>query len=151
MQHQESGFKEKRAIINASTGRLEGLVDPVTGNVELLHSTVKCGKPGTHTSWHLLTRKIIPAILTLIALFSLFRAIFVRNHHYRLETTPLPIELAENVGAEEKVPLEIHVMSKCPDARDCLRELIVPTMVRVSEKVNLTMSFIGRYALDSAQ
>jgi hypothetical protein len=45
----------------------------------------------------------------------------------------------------EKVPLEIHVMSKCPDARDCLRELIVPTMIKVSEKVDLTMSFIGRY------
>jgi hypothetical protein len=52
-------------------------------------------------------------------------------------------------GNEEKVPLEIHIMSKCPDARDCLRELIVPTMVQVSEKVDLTMSFIGRYIYPS--
>lgn len=44
----------------------------------------------------------------------------------------------------EKVPLEIHVMSKCPDARDCLQKLILPTMVEVSDKVNFTMSFIGR-------
>ncbi|KAJ9613763.1 hypothetical protein H2204_014650 [Knufia peltigerae] len=34
-------------------------------------------------------------------------------------------------------------MSKCPDARDCLRDLILPTMVEVSDKVNFTMSFIG--------
>ena len=43
------------------------------------------------------------------------------------------------------VPLEVHMMSKCPDARDCLRDLIVPTMERVSDKVDLTLSFIGRW------
>lgn len=45
----------------------------------------------------------------------------------------------------ELVPLEVHIMSKCPDARDCLRDLIVPTMERVSDKVDLTLSFIGRW------
>jgi hypothetical protein len=41
------------------------------------------------------------------------------------------------------VPLEAHIMSKCPDAQECLRMLVLPTMVRVSEKVNFTLSFIG--------
>lgn len=41
------------------------------------------------------------------------------------------------------VPLEAHIMSKCPDARDCLRMLVLPTMQRAYEKVNFTMSFIG--------
>jgi len=41
------------------------------------------------------------------------------------------------------VPLEAHIMSKCPDARDCLQKLVLPTMQRVSEKVNFTLSFIG--------
>lgn len=45
----------------------------------------------------------------------------------------------------ELVPLEVHIMSKCPDARDCLRDLIVPTMERVSDKVDFTLSFIGRW------
>lgn len=45
----------------------------------------------------------------------------------------------------ELVPLEVHIMSKCPDARDCLRDLIVPTMERVSDKVDLKLSFIGRW------
>jgi hypothetical protein len=44
----------------------------------------------------------------------------------------------------DKINLEAHVMSKCPDARDCLHDLIIPTMVQVSDKVNFTMSFIGR-------
>ena len=34
-------------------------------------------------------------------------------------------------------------MSKCPDARDCLRDLVVPAMEVVADKVNFTLSFIG--------
>ncbi|POS75777.1 hypothetical protein DHEL01_v205828 [Diaporthe helianthi] len=41
------------------------------------------------------------------------------------------------------VPLEAHIMSKCPDARDCLQKLILPAMVRIVDKVNFTLSFIG--------
>ncbi|KIW63785.1 hypothetical protein PV04_08757 [Phialophora macrospora] len=81
--------------------------------------------------------RLIPAFLTLLAVFYLYRTTFVCYHHYEPALSFGPAE------AEEKVPVEIHIMSKCPDARDCLRELIVPTMVEVSEKVNLTMSFIG--------
>lgn len=47
----------------------------------------------------------------------------------------------------ELVPLEVHIMSKCPDARDCLRDLIVPTMEKVSDKVDLKLSFIGRWVV----
>lgn len=43
-----------------------------------------------------------------------------------------------------KVPLEAHVMSKCPDARDCLQLLVVPAMERISDKVDWTLSYIGR-------
>ncbi|KAK4246535.1 hypothetical protein C7999DRAFT_33056 [Corynascus novoguineensis] len=41
------------------------------------------------------------------------------------------------------VPLEAHIMSKCPDARDCLRDLVLPTMQKVHDKVNFTLSYIG--------
>ena len=43
-----------------------------------------------------------------------------------------------------KIPLEAHIMSKCPDARDCLRDLVVPAMERVVDKVNFTLSSIGK-------
>ncbi|KFY81788.1 hypothetical protein V500_11094 [Pseudogymnoascus sp. VKM F-4518 (FW-2643)] len=42
------------------------------------------------------------------------------------------------------VPLEAHVMSKCPDTRACLRELVLPAMERVSSKVDFTLTFLGR-------
>ncbi|KAL1597785.1 hypothetical protein SLS60_008272 [Paraconiothyrium brasiliense] len=35
-------------------------------------------------------------------------------------------------------------MSKCPDARDCIEELIVPTMANVSDKVDFKLSYIGK-------
>ncbi|KAI4094003.1 MAG: hypothetical protein LQ344_002448 [Seirophora lacunosa] len=38
-------------------------------------------------------------------------------------------------------------MSKCPDARDCLRDLVVPAMEDVVDKVNFTLSFIGSNCL----
>jgi len=45
-----------------------------------------------------------------------------------------------------KVPLEAHIMSKCPDARDCLRDFVVPAMESVVDKVDFRLSFIGEYA-----
>ncbi|KAI5926662.1 hypothetical protein F4810DRAFT_481048 [Camillea tinctor] len=45
--------------------------------------------------------------------------------------------------AGELVPFEAHIMSKCPDARDCLRDMVVPAMMRISDKVNFTLSYIG--------
>jgi len=43
-----------------------------------------------------------------------------------------------------KVPLEAHIMSKCPDARDCLREMIVPAMEQIEDLVDFRLSIIGK-------
>ena len=42
------------------------------------------------------------------------------------------------------VPLEAHIMSKCPDARDCLRDLVVPAMEKIVDMVDFNVSFIGK-------
>ncbi|EFX05227.1 gamma interferon inducible lysosomal thiol reductase [Grosmannia clavigera kw1407] len=52
------------------------------------------------------------------------------------------------VSGSKLVPLEAHIMSKCPDARDCLHDLILPAMQQVYEKTNFTLSFIGQQAAD---
>lgn len=117
-------------------------------NIELTGAFPTNYSPRRHGRHYVLTRAI-PAVLTLLALFSLFRTTFVCHHHYDSSLPMSSVGTMEGKGAEEKIPLEIHVMSKCPDARDCLRELIVPTMVEISEKVNLTMSFIGSIDPDS--
>lgn len=45
---------------------------------------------------------------------------------------------------EKRTTLEAHIMSKCPDARDCLRDLVIPTMEKVSDKIDFTLSYIGK-------
>lgn len=43
-----------------------------------------------------------------------------------------------------RVPLEAYIMSKCPDARDCLHDLVLPAMVNVSNLVDFKLSYIGK-------
>ncbi|RYP05909.1 hypothetical protein DL765_009681 [Monosporascus sp. GIB2] len=47
------------------------------------------------------------------------------------------------INQGERVPLEIHIMSKCPDAQYCLSELVVPTMDQVHDLVDFKISYIG--------
>lgn len=46
-----------------------------------------------------------------------------------------------------RVPLEAHIMSKCPDARDCLHDMILPAMQNISHKVDFKLSYIGTYVI----
>lgn len=46
--------------------------------------------------------------------------------------------------AENRIPLEAHIMSKCPDAKDCLQKLVLPAMEQISDKVDFKLSFIAR-------
>jgi hypothetical protein len=41
------------------------------------------------------------------------------------------------------IALEAHIMSKCPDAKDCIHDLIIPVMSQLSAHINLTISYIG--------
>ncbi|KAJ5811650.1 hypothetical protein N7474_007951 [Penicillium riverlandense] len=43
----------------------------------------------------------------------------------------------------KKIPLEAHIMSKCPDAQVCLQELVVPAMEKISDKVDFRLSMIA--------
>jgi hypothetical protein len=54
-----------------------------------------------------------------------------------------PCHLSGHAASKTPVPLEAHIMSKCPDARDCLKMMVLPTMQRVHDKVNFTLSYIG--------
>jgi hypothetical protein len=45
--------------------------------------------------------------------------------------------------ADYKVPLEIHIMSQCPDATYAFVHLISPALEQISPLVNYTQSFIG--------
>jgi hypothetical protein len=50
----------------------------------------------------------------------------------------------QNVLGQTKIPLEAHIMSKCPDAQACLQKLVLPAMEKVYDKVDFRLSFIAR-------
>ncbi|KAG9202984.1 hypothetical protein G6514_003765 [Epicoccum nigrum] len=50
----------------------------------------------------------------------------------------------EHTDVTAKVPVDVHIMSKCPDARACLQKLVMPTMANISDKVDFRLSFIGQ-------
>ncbi|KAJ5690502.1 Gamma interferon inducible lysosomal thiol reductase GILT [Penicillium macrosclerotiorum] len=52
---------------------------------------------------------------------------------------------------ESKIPLEAHIMSKCPDAKDCLQKLVLPAMEQISEKVAFNLSFIASVSKESSE
>ncbi|RAL14971.1 GILT family protein [Aspergillus homomorphus CBS 101889] len=68
-------------------------------------------------------------------------ALVLTDGEEALSMPPLPGTSA--VQAAKKVPLEAHIMSKCPDARDCLQQLVVPAMEQISDKVDFKLSFIA--------
>lgn len=82
-------------------------------------------RPGARKS-----RFQIAAVVILLSLFWLARTWNCDHEHLEVDT---------------KVPMDVHIMSKCPDARQCLKQLVVPTMANVSDKVDFRLSFIGRY------
>ncbi|KAF2861831.1 hypothetical protein K470DRAFT_256672 [Piedraia hortae CBS 480.64] len=49
-----------------------------------------------------------------------------------------------------KIPMDIYIMSKCPDARDCMQMLILPTMQNVSDIIDLNLSYIGTENADGS-
>ena len=79
-------------------------------------------------------RFIFFGFLLLITAFPLFSVV------YLIATDDEPME----EYLPRRVPLEAHIMSKCPDARDCLHDLVLPAMVNVSHYVDFKLSFIGR-------
>ncbi|KAA8894203.1 hypothetical protein FN846DRAFT_975351 [Sphaerosporella brunnea] len=60
----------------------------------------------------------------------------MKPHHVLLSLLPLTL-------AAPKVPLEIHIMSQCPDAVDCVHDLLSPALPSISNITSFTLSFIG--------
>ncbi|KAI1811748.1 hypothetical protein GGS20DRAFT_85466 [Poronia punctata] len=81
-------------------------------------------------------------------LFSSYTKVLFPSRTEAIPTTEFShVSDADSNAASTKpgglVPLEAHVISKCPDTRDCLRELLLPAMIRVYDKVDFTLTYIG--------
>lgn len=92
-------------------------------------------------------RRLTTILLVALSIFLLY-PLYQRNiFTYDSTSNPCRDDVSHSslVGSNKtKVPLEAHIMSKCPDARDCLQNLVVPAMEHVSDKVDFRLSYIGR-------
>ncbi|KAI4242152.1 MAG: hypothetical protein L6R40_004195 [Gallowayella cf. fulva] len=91
-----------------------------------------------------LSRKFLIALLSVVLPFYIILSILSHTSQIRPSSAARDPQATDIIELNHTlVPLEAHIMSKCPDARDCLRDLVVPAMEEVVEKVNFTLSFIG--------
>lgn len=93
-------------------------------------------------------RPLLTVVIVLAILYALYSFRPVSNYADRwvpskAAMSAAPADTSTTAVTKDLVPLEAHIMSKCPDARDCLKEMILPAMMRINEKVNFTLSFIG--------
>lgn len=97
------------------------------------------------------TRFLRRVLATIIVCFALYGIVVYRSSAvYDGLSESYSNALMEAKISSSKVPLEAHIMSKCPDAQDCLQQLIVPAMEQVSDKVNFTLSFIAKVSNSSS-
>ncbi|KAK3190468.1 hypothetical protein K4F52_003489 [Lecanicillium sp. MT-2017a] len=61
----------------------------------------------------------------------------------RVSLDQLSSSTPPTAGSNGLVPLEAHIISKCPDTRDALRKLILPAMQVIHEKVDFKLTYIG--------
>ena len=65
------------------------------------------------------------------------------KHYGNPPASQRPLVISTEV-TENRIPLEAHIMSKCPDAKYCLQKLVLPAMEQISDKVDFKLSFIAR-------
>ncbi|CCE33638.1 uncharacterized protein CPUR_07564 [Claviceps purpurea 20.1] len=78
--------------------------------------------------------RIRPFFIPVLVVFLFIQCLISLASRYRAFGGP---------GTTRLVPLEAHIISKCPDTRDALRELILPVMQKVSDKVDFKLNYIG--------
>ncbi len=87
---------------------------------------------------------IIPGTSSVEHCFSVFPVSAHFNAYLHCYSEPIQTQsIHAKSNQTELVPLEAHVMSKCPDAKTCLEELVVPAMEQVVDIVDFRLSYIG--------
>ena len=91
----------------------------------------------------ILTYLVAIAIIYLLVTYSPILSFSSRYTSSYQQSSRLAPNLSRS-NTTNLVSLEAHIMSKCPDARDCLRDLVVPAMEQVVDKVDFRLSYIGK-------
>jgi hypothetical protein len=128
----DSNQVEKQPLLEDQTGP-EPTLGELQQNVQKAQRAyMRAWSRSTSGKWH---RRIIFSVTGLLLFFMIFCMSLIAIDVWNEDDTPY---------ASGRVPLEAFIMSKCPDARDCLHDMILPAMQNVSHKVDFKLSYIGR-------
>lgn len=123
------------------------LIDEKTPFLKRPHNLSPASDTAQSSRRRRIVQHFLPAVLLTSALLLLLRSTLVcqgQNGSWAKPAGTAPPTVEQGTIISNKVALEAHIMSKCPDARDCLQQLVVPTMEQVSDKVDFRLSYIGR-------
>ncbi|KAG6007523.1 hypothetical protein E4U21_005824 [Claviceps maximensis] len=97
--------------------------------------------------------RVRPYLIPVLAIFLLLQGLYTISYRYSsirpsgsaIASASVSVSVSET---QYLVPLEAHIISKCPDTQDALRELILPVMQRVYDKVDFKLNYIGTPTAD---
>ena len=142
------------ALSESSTSRMETKESPARVEDSLTYGTVIMERPAYQRPRRRIFRTYILAIICVFLLnYYLFPPLadLVRRQISDKHVTTKPVGTsspAPQTPSAARIPLEAHIMSKCPDARDCLVDLVVPAMEQIEQEVDFQLSYIGSMGSD---
>ena len=123
---------EKQPLLEEQSGPEPTLAELQQNVQKAQRAYMRAWSRSTNGKWH---RRIIFSVTGLLFFFMFFCMSIIAVDVWNEDDTPY---------SSGRVPLEAFIMSKCPDARDCLHDMILPAMQNVSHKVDFKLSYIGR-------
>jgi hypothetical protein len=128
----DSNQVEKQPLLEEQSGPEPTLAELQQNVQKAQRAYMRARTKSTNGKWH---RRIIFSVTGLLFFFMFFCMSIIAVDVWNEDDTPY---------SSGRVPLEAFIMSKCPDARDCLHDMILPAMQNVSHKVDFKLSYIGR-------
>ncbi|GAB7330908.1 hypothetical protein MBLNU13_g02431t1 [Cladosporium sp. NU13] len=127
----DSNQVEKQPLLEEQSGPEPTLAELQQNVQKAQRAYMRAWSRSTNGKWH---RRIIFSVTGLLFFFMFFCMSIIAVDVWNEDDTPY---------SSGRVPLEAFIMSKCPDARDCLHDMILPAMQNVSHKVDFRLSYIG--------
>jgi hypothetical protein len=128
----DSSQVEKQPLLEEQSGPEPTLAELQQNVQKAQRAYMRAWSRSTNGKWH---RRIIFSVTGLLFFFMFFCMSIIAVDVWNEDDTPY---------SSGRVPLEAFIMSKCPDARDCLHDMILPAMQNISHKVDFKLSYIGR-------
>jgi hypothetical protein len=128
----DSSQVEKQPLLEDQSGPELTLAELQQNIHKAQRAYMRAWSKSTSGKWH---KRIIFSVTGLLFFFMIFCISIIAVDVWNEDDVPY---------SSGRVPVEAFIMSKCPDARDCLHDMVMPAMQKISRKVDFKLSYIGR-------